>query len=231
MTAVLFKEESADYSTVLGDDYDLVYYPVLSFISNEAAISRMQLLLESQDFVALVVTSPRAAAILAQATLPIDPLTAYCVGKRTAECLDHRFIAKGTEAGYANALIDIVVEDCRSQKGRVKILFVSGTSRLDTIPAGLNEAGIEFEEVAVYTTVPSQSISLPNFDGPKRLFFVMFSPSGVSCIDSVPNNCSFVAIGNTTADAIKLKFNGSDLAIAPQPTPVGVKYALDSLNL
>jgi uroporphyrinogen-III synthase len=82
-----------------------------------------------------------------------------------------------------------------------KLTFISGTNRLSTIPDGLHEAGIRFDEIAVYDTVKTGRKIEQAYDG-----ILFFSPSGVeSFFDSneLPPSVICFCIGDTTAAELR----------------------------
>ncbi|GBG35070.1 Uroporphyrinogen-III synthase [Hondaea fermentalgiana] len=253
---LLLKEPAkpCKYATTLAPRNGTVSYcPVLAFERTPDAAQRVvDAILKAQPGDAspgqlgVVVTSPRAAEVIADAlrlletTLSVDEranvpswLRSFPVGEETASRLG-TFASKSMgKAGSAKDLLPEILAWVGEAKASRRVLFVSGNLRRDTIPHGLQEAGISMEEIVVYRTIPDPSPALPEEwtrlqeatinDSPSvPRFAVFFSPSGVTCIagassaQSLASDVRLVAIGKTSAASLESD-GAALLAHAAQP--------------
>ncbi len=83
----------------------------------------------------------------------------------------------------------------------IPVLFFAGNRRLDTIPMGVQEAGIDFEEIIVYDTVDTPRRETKTYNS-----ILFMSPSAVESFFScnrIEEAVVLFAIGETTATTIR----------------------------
>lgn len=204
--------------------------PVLQFaFPNPSELTRR--IRHPEQYGGLIATSPRAGRALAKATSDQSVLRdawrvkpAYAVGPKTASVLRGIGLSpQGEDGGDAEALVSII-----AQKEHEKpLLFLAGNRRRDTLPRGLQSAGIAFEELTVYVTQTRGDVEIPA--GSRRDWLVFFSPSGIEAIQQSPGvdpgAFRVAAIGPTTASA--LRENGFEVeAVAETPSPDALSAAI-----
>lgn len=199
---------------------------VLSFEVVGAA-ELQQALSHPERFGGVIITSPRAAEILADALAGRErsgdwyARPAYAVGPRTADILRTAgFEPVGEESGTGTRLAEVIVESYRAE---LPLLFLAGDRRRPELPARLSGAEIAFEEITVYRT-QTESPS-PNVDAADWLAF--FSPSGVEAWlrQETSSGARIAAIGETTAAALREAGFEVD-AVAQEPTPESLLEAV-----
>lgn len=87
--------------------------------------------------------------------------------------------------------------------GLREVIFFCGDKRMDTLPVTLLDAGIITNEITVYKTVERAQFIEKEYDA-----ILFYSPSGVSSFFSMnmlPAGTVLFAIGNTTAQALKIE--------------------------
>jgi len=181
---------------------------------------------------ALVVTSPRAAAAV-ERIFRISPDLAstwadrpvFVVGPKTAASVRALGLRPvGEEAGRAANLVDRIRDAWVKETVQAPLLFLSGNRRKDTLPEGLEAAGIPFSEQVVYRTRTRSSIQIP----PSARWLVFFSPSGVEAVRNAeirPGDYRTAAIGPTTATALR-DVGVRPEALAEAPTPEALVAAV-----
>ena len=203
--------------------------PVLRFLfPNQEALRRC--LHRGGDYAALVATSPRVGRALHQAFRSEPPLRtqwrgrrAYVVGPKTGRWLRKLGLeVRGEETGTAAALVEQIVGEAPEEP----LLFLSGNRRRDTLPTGLRDAGVVFEEQVVYETHTRSTLDLPAPSGERWL--VVFSPSGLEALSAadVPvASYRLAAIGPTTAGALR-DAGHAVAAVADEPAPDALVRAI-----
>jgi uroporphyrinogen-III synthase len=197
--------------------------PVLRFdFPHQAELAdRLQ---RHREYGGLVVTSPRAVRALAmvfdghpswRAAWTEQP--AFVVGPKTASALRAEgFAPEGETSGSAAALVSVIA----NKEVDKPLLFCVGNRRRDTLPDGLTDAGIPFEEVEVYVTRTRDDVALP--DGARADWLIFFSPSGIEAIRQSPGVAASTfrigAIGPTTGAALR-EAGWMPEAVASEPTP------------
>lgn len=197
--------------------------PVLRFAfpRQDALQARLR---ASTLYAGLVVTSPRAVRALGAALEGRSSLraswtekSAYAVGPKTArELQDAGFTPRGEEAGSADALVAHLASEWEG--GR--LLFLSGNRRRDTLPDGLRQHGIPFDEQEVYETNVETDLALPPPDD-NGTWLAFFSPSGLKAVTAsgiAVGAYRLAAIGPTTAAALRAAGHSVG-ATAPTPGP------------
>ncbi len=175
----------------------------------------------------LVLTSPRAVRALDDVLSDRPVLrrawterTAFAVGPKTARALqDLEIDVTGERAGSAKALVDVI--DAAPRNG--PLLFLSGNRRRDTLPNGLSDRDIPFDERVVYETRVRTDLELPPPSVDRWLVF--FSPSGLEAVrrtETVDASAyRLAAIGPTTATALETAGLHVDaVAATPAPEPL-----------
>ncbi len=226
-----FADEPDPYVRALGEvGFRAVCRPVLSF--DFPAEQALQERLQNRDhYGGIVATSPRAARAVrrvfdASGTVHTEweGAPSYVVGPKTAERFrELGFDVQGAETGTAEDLVSFIAE----RPPDAPLLFLSGSRRHDTLPDGLTEANIPYQEEVVYVTSLRTDLTLP--PAAKKGWLVFFSPSGLEAVqasDAGPVDEYRVAtIGPTTAEALREK--GVEVeAVADAPSPDGLARAL-----
>lgn len=189
-----------------------------------------------KDFAGMILTSPRAVDMLAEAMTWLPTENAlwhtkriFAVGPRTADELRAiGFDAEGEECGSAADLARHIVQ-CDFER---PLLFLCGSRRRDDLPSILTEAGMSLEELCVYETHTKDRLELPPaWQGRAPDWVVFFSPSGLETVvkdGSIDLTAVKVcAIGPTTAEALRAAGLRVD-AVAKVPTPEGLVSAIVS---
>ncbi len=160
------------------------------------------------DYAGIIVTSPRSGDTLGEMFAADRALLqkwkqkpVVCIGDRTASAL----VRAGLEPVVAERASSEGVADQVAGLNRVgKWLFLCGSLRRDELPLSLIRAGMAFEELVIYHTLPQEHINLNRLETPDWVVF--FSPSGVDAVRKIwPERWKHVqkaAIGNATASAI-----------------------------
>lgn len=153
----------------------------------------------------------------------------FVVGKATAKAASEKLGLEsiGNEAGSADALVPVILQSVKP--GGNPLLFPCGNLRRETIPTEMGKAGITLDGIQVYSTCADPAIrqSLADFMREKGApsYAVFFSPSGVNFTEEILSSLSewwssvkLVAIGKTTAEAMKSK-GWIVTAVPDQPNP------------
>lgn len=226
-----FADEPDPYVRALSEiGLRAVCRPVLSFDfpADAQLLSRLQ---NRGHYGGIVATSPRAARAVRRVFDETGTIHAqwegaptYVVGPKTADRFhDLGFDVRGEDTGDAEALVSFITD----QAPEAPLLFLSGDRRRDTLPAGLGDADIPFEEQVVYITRPRDDLTLP--PGSKDCWLVFFSPSGLEAVrksEAGPlEEYRLATIGPTTA--ADLQKEGLDIeAVSSIPSPDGLAHAL-----
>ena len=208
--------------------------PLIRFAPPEDWSSLDHALRHLDTFSAVAVTSPRAAAVLAD-RLPHQPVatTAWAVGERTARELRASFRevrtlnAEPGGPGRAEALAAMMLE--AGVGGPV--LFPSGSMSREGLVGALEAAGVTVERVICYRTVLASPASARDACGGADALLVA-SPSVVGLLSgAVPavGRPWLLAAGPTTADAARRE-QWSLVATAEAPTVAGIGTLLTGLT-
>ena len=207
-----------------GAGFDAVSVPVLRFAFVQEAVLRARLA-QPERYGGLLVTSPRTAEALERVGVPAawQQRRVFAVGPRTAEALRQLGLRpEGAETGSA----DVLARYLLAQPPAAPLLFLAGDRRRDTLPEALRAAGLAFDEVTVYRTLPDADLGPFIAEPPGWLVF--FSPSGVEAVDEgglALARFRLAAIGATTAAALAER--GLPVAaVAASPTPAALAAAL-----
>ncbi len=127
----------------------------------------------------------------------------FCIERATKKAV-LQYFAEADILGSADNSEDLALT-IKNAPGVREVVFFCGDKRMDTLPANLLASGIITKETVVYKTVEQSHFVEKDYDA-----ILFYSPSGVSSFFSMntlnPDTVLF-AIGNTTADAIKLETN------------------------
>ncbi|MFW5973201.1 MAG: uroporphyrinogen-III synthase [Bacteroidota bacterium] len=201
-------ERPDPYESVLREaGYDALSIPVLRFERCNDRTVRGRLA-RPDEFGGAIITSPRAAEILLDVLSAVDDACArawmvkptYAVGPRTAGILSEAGLeVSDGDAGTGRALADLIFVSYRDDR---PLLFLAGNRRRNELPDELIEAGVPFEEVTLYRTIPE---SLPEMSTEPD-WIALFSPTGVEALatnKAAMARAHLAAIGPTTAAAIR----------------------------
>lgn len=204
--------------------------PVLSFDFPSEALLRERLQ-DREHYEGVVATSPRAARAVRRVFDETGTVHAqwedaptYVVGPKTAERFDDLgFDVRGADSGSADELVSFIAD----QAPEAPLLFLSGDRRRDTLPDGLEDAEVPFEEEVVYETKLRTDLTLP--PASQNCWLVFFSPSGLEAVqasEAGPLDAYRIAtIGPTTA--ADLREEGLEIeAVSDIPSPDGLARAL-----
>lgn len=232
-----------DYHKVLLDaGFKPFSIPVLSFkFENQQEL--VQKLEKSGDYGGMILTSQRAVEAIEKCVTDIisqevwrtkmakiwQQKCIFVVGKATRNAASDKLglESSGFEAGSAESLVPIILQAV--EPGSNPLLFPCGNLRRETIPVEMAKAGIVLDGVQAYTTCADPKIkeSLKDFVMEKGFpsYAVFFSPSGVTFTEEILSglsgwheNVKLVAIGKTTAEAMKSK-SWNVTAVAEKPSP------------
>ncbi|KAL9982308.1 hypothetical protein ACROYT_G004335 [Oculina patagonica] len=242
---VLFRSPTAPpaedeyHKELLAHGFEPYSIPVLSFkFDNQQELT--QKLKESSKYGGMVLTSQRAVEAIelcvtnfishevwrSKTVKGWQEKAVFVVGKATAKAAHERLGLEscGHDAGSADALVPIILQSVKP--GSDPLLFPCGNLRRETIPNEMAKAEIALDGIQVYSTCADSKIkqSLEDFIREKVVpsYAVFFSPSGVNftqdVLSGIPQWCNvkLVAIGKTTAEAMKNK-GWSVKAVAEQP--------------
>jgi uroporphyrinogen-III synthase len=175
----------------------------LSFIETEeiisAEIKNRIAELTSQDIVAIFTSSKAVKAVGKLIPAKIS-WKIFCIEPATKSSVEDYFenVTIAGAATNAEELADTIISD----KSVKKVVFFCGNKRRNTLPGKLKDNGIEVEELVVYNTVEKPQLVSKSYDG-----ILFFSPSAVRSffsVNEIKNSTTLFAIGNTTAEEIKL---------------------------
>lgn len=202
---------------------EAVCEPVLQFRYPRQDVLHLRLSQRDQ-YGGLVVTSPRALEAVEEVFRDDESVQqmwtmarTYTVGRRTAERARSLGLhPRGEDTGGAADLLSVIETDSPSRP----LLFLSGNRRRDTLPDGLFNAGISFNELEVYRTDLRSNLVING----EPDWLVFFSPSGVEAVRKNgvdARGYRLAAIGDTTAAAIDdAGYTAAAVADAPEPEAV-----------
>ncbi|KAM7537863.1 hypothetical protein Aperf_G00000069847 [Anoplocephala perfoliata] len=191
----------------------------------------------------IVFCSPRAVSAFTSTNLiglPED--LCFVVGPATSDFATKvGFAPKGSHTGDAEKLARFIIENYHDDVSKSPVLLLVGAKHNPLLPTKLREAGLDVDEVVVYSSLPNpafaaQLSSLIKKRKSRPLCLVFFSPSGVELTGPILSDFLLqssvdiraVAIGPTTASRIEAL--GLPLAGTCQsPTPEGLLECLQQL--
>ncbi|KAJ3271688.1 hypothetical protein HDV01_006467 [Terramyces sp. JEL0728] len=199
-------------SLFIANGFQVEFHKVLETIFVQQG--QLEFKLNEMSFGGLIVTSQNAV----EAIRKIDPAKwpiVYTVGPATADLVKAKGLNSVGECGNAAELADYILSTYNDPK---PLLFLTGDKTKDILPIKLKNAGIELDELQVYSTTNlTEKLSFRNE------IIVLFSPSGLDSIEI--NDNVWISIGPTTTSALqKLGINPHQ---ATSPSPKGV---LDAAN-
>ena len=222
------------------EGFRAVCRPVLRFVlpgdEEYAGDDVRSALLKPEQYAGLVLTSPRAAHVVAEeldclggAAAAWKAKPAYAVGAKTATLLRQAGLRTvGEESGQAEALGAVIAKEENPQsegQSGLPLLFLCGNRRRETLPLLLRRVGVPFEERIVYETHLRSGPWLE--DAPDWVAF--FSPSGVQAVQQSREAgwaaIRKAAIGPTTADALR-RAGWQPEAVAHEPSPAALAEAV-----
>ena len=151
------------------------------------------------DYNLLIFTSKNGVLSALQhpevATLKQVPV--ICVGENTCRLLESNNFRVLHWTPYATELIDYMKGNLVDYQS-MRIAFIAGSSRLDTLPDFFKEKDLIVDELTAY-----QTLLTPITIGEKIEGILFFSPSGVEsyCLTNTAKNETIYCIGTTTAKA------------------------------
>ncbi len=223
--AVLTRDDVASYAPALASlGLETVAMPVTRTAPPADPDALVRAL--ADDYSAIVIASARAAAAVAAAGTPHGEV--WAVGPATLRALADAGIGATYPAGVhdGESLARAIVA-ARAISGKRVLVPRSQTGRPDAADL-LRAAGADVVEVVAYRTIatPIDGNALRD-----AAVCVVFAPSQVAALASYVRladaNIPFVAIGETTAAA--LKATGVAVAVADEPTPEGIARAVSAV--
>ena len=137
----------------------------------------------------------------------------FAVGNSTGSLVKEIFNEEAV-IGVADNVLALAEKVIQHKSFINEVYFFCGDKRRDELPALLTENNIAVNEVEVYTTTILQHKIKKDYDG-----ILFFSPSAVKGFfenNAVEKTTALFAIGNTTADEIKM-FSTNKIIISDKP--------------
>jgi uroporphyrinogen-III synthase len=223
---------AAPYSAVLAQlGLETIAIPVtrIEIIPNALAPA-----LARRDHVAIAITSPRAADVLATAreTAGVELPEVWAVGAATARVLEQRGIVAIVDTAVTDgASLAHAMTTRRALSGRHVLVPRAAEGRPELVQ-GLAAANAIVDAVDIYRTVPAvddPAITADLARVPSAAVICVFAPSQVTALDAAVSiqtlSCPFAAIGETTAAAVRAAGAG-EVGVADAPTPEGMANAV-----
>lgn len=238
------KKEPDKYFDLLSDIGEVEYIPVLSisFVNQDQLENRIQ----GKLFTSIIFTSGNAvkaverimkSGIIDHSTL--KAMKCYVVGKATEKLAkDLGFECFGSNAGNADDLASLIIEDFRTDGGSPRYLFPCGQMKRETLPNKMLAAGCDLACITTYHTSEESLLfekitTFANKNTQSEIIAAFFSPSGVTF--TLPKLLSIygnelkglhcAAIGKSTAE--ELHKNGvKPCCIAQRPSPESLATAI-----
>jgi len=201
--AVLTRADVAAYAAAL-PAWEVVALPVTRAEPPSDPEALAEVLRQPHD--AVLVASARAAQVVRGSDRPI-----WAVGPATAAILPGAHVGPGDGASTARALL--------AAMGPVRVLVPRAEEGRDEAIAILRAGGATVIDAIAYRTVPIA------FDASilhRADVVACFAPSQASALPAL--TCPIVAIGETTAAALRAR--GYRPAVAASPTPEGIANAI-----
>ena len=236
-------EAAAPYAATLAPlGLDVIAMPVTrSEPIGGDALSRA---LVRRSYWAIACASPRAAAALIEAwnqptssddaTAPeVDvrgrPVLApvWAVGVATARVLRDAGIEPIVVEGVRDGASLATAMIAKGVDGRRVVVPRAVDGRRELVDA-LAGAGAFVDAIDVYRTVPNTDateLAAGRAALPTAAVVIVFAPSQVAALDIRAIRCPFVAIGDTTAEALRAA-GATAVAVAASPTPEGLAKAI-----
>ncbi|ETW05138.1 hypothetical protein H310_04150 [Aphanomyces invadans] len=239
-TVLLLKSKDTKYvDSFRRYGYNAVFSDVLAF-SNENVGGLHKVLHSLDQYVGLIITSPRAASAIVSViqSVPADEaqtlvallkeVPIYVVGKVTSKPLsDHLGVAcLGEDSGSAEVLATFIA-DSGNLNG--PMVFLCGEKRMDALPLSFHARSQRLDELVVYASHQVDGIEWLQTASAPPQWVAFFSPSGVDAalrMTSVPwSSIKKVALGKSSAAALAKAAQVHDdktweaKAVAAKPTP------------
>ncbi len=227
-------DAAAPYAAVLaGLGLETIALPVTRI---EVIPNALEPALARRDHVAIAITSPRAADIVATASetsgtrLP----EVWAIGAATARVLEQRGIVAIVDTAVTDGASLARAMTTRRSLANQRVLVPRAVDGRPELAEALAGAGAIVDTVDIYRTVsaiddPAIADDLARVRSGAAAVICVFAPSQVSALDAaVPIrtlSCPFAAIGETTASALRAAGAG-DIGVADAPTPEGMANAV-----
>lgn len=165
----------------------------------------------SQKKLVLFTSANAVGSVIEQLGNTMPDWQFYCISGKTKDAIAAYW---GTEKilGSGNDALEILEK--MAAESRQEIIFFCGNKRLDTLPETLAERGFNVNELIVYQTELSPKKVDNSFD-----VILFFSPSGIESFmleNSIPEEATLFAIGNTTANFLR-KIVSNKIIVSPSP--------------
>ena len=176
------------------------------------------------DRITAIFTSAHAVSAYAALEEQPEVSAVFCIAGATERTVQELLPGVRVLASrpYAAELVAVILQ--QQAVPEAPLFFFCGDQRMATVPDGLTQAGIAFEERVVYRNIACPQLIAKDYDG-----ILFFSPSAVhsyfSC-NALPEQTLTFAIGHTTASALKQYTDR--VQVAPQTDEaVLVAYAIE----
>jgi uroporphyrinogen-III synthase len=191
-----------------------VYIDCISFIETEPVkspeIKQEIQQLSGQNIVAVFTSMNAVEAVKEYISLKTD-WKIFSIGQTTKELIED-FFGKENIAGTADDAGSLA--DAIREQDPKEVFFFCGDQRRNELPEKLIANNIAVREIVVYRTIATPLKTLKHYDG-----VLFFSPSAVESFfstNTLGNNATVFAIGNTTAIAVKQRVN-NQIVVADKP--------------
>lgn len=132
----------------------------------------------------------------------------FCVGKKSEMYLRDRDLEVYGFANYSMDLAQLIVENLSASA----FSYLCSEDRLDTLPDLLKANAVTIDEVHTYRTSVCDQMPEGNYD-----IYLWYSPKGVqSFSQQIMPDAIHICIGQTTAQAVQLKYPASQHIFFPE---------------
>ncbi len=180
---------------------DIASFIKVEACSHEPAVER-DIAAACQHPAIVVFTSANAVAAVCDSPAFKNPgWKIFCIERATKKAVLHYFKEEDI-LGLADNSEELALT-IKNAPGVQEVIFFCGDKRMDTLPSTLLASGIITKEIIVYRTLEQAQFVEKDYDA-----ILFYSPSGVSSffsMNSPGTDTVLFAIGNTTADALKLE--------------------------
>jgi uroporphyrinogen-III synthase len=182
-----------------------------------------------KNFDAIIFTSANAVKYFFENSAAVDLVkdkVVFALQGKTGEGLLVRGIKTNVIGNTASELADGIIE----AKSSNAVLHVCGNLKLPVLENKLSMADIGYSDLIVYQTIPCYDKKVNEvFDA-----VLFYSPSGVEAFfgqNDFGDEAVCCCIGQTTADALRIKKNTINIITPQQPSPTAMlKAVADYLN-
>lgn len=180
---------------------DIASFIKVETCSHEAAVEQ-EIDAACRQPAIVVFTSANAVAAVCDSPAFKNPgWKIFCIERATKKAV-LQYFAEADILGSADNSEELAAK-IKHAPGVHEVVFFCGDKRMDTLPSTLLTSGIITKEIIVYKTIEQAQFVEKDYDA-----ILFYSPSGVSSFFSMntlsPDTVLF-AIGNTTAEALKLE--------------------------